>query len=147
MFQKKQHQFQVWNVLYISLANATLAEFRKQRKLSYSSAMDKGHISLPLHCCSCQSLNHHATPWRSTCHVAHSSTHTYELKLISWLIHPDLMDSTSPSVLGCEGLCWVCAYRHKDRNNSQLSRAWLPQGCCCKMYFLENNDFQLNVPS
>jgi len=60
-FQKKQHRFQVWNVLYISFANAALAEFRKQRKLPYSSALDQGHTSLPLHCCSCHPLNHHET--------------------------------------------------------------------------------------
>lgn len=62
----------------------------------------------------------------------------------NWPIHPDLIDSTSASILGCEGLCWVRAYHHKDKKQ----RAWLPQGCCCcKMYFLENNDFQFNVPS
>jgi len=77
MFQKKQHQFQAWNVLYILLANAALAEFRKQRKLPHSSALDQGNTSRPLHCCSCHPLNHHATPRCSTRHVAHSpDTHT-----------------------------------------------------------------------
>jgi hypothetical protein len=80
----------------------------------------------------------------------HTMWHTHRLHIRrnwswyhNWLIHPDLMDSTSPSVPGHEGLCWVHAYYHKDKSNSQLSRAWLKRGRCCKMYFLENNDFQL----
>ena len=140
MSQKEQHGFQIWNVLYTLLANTTHEELHEQCKLPYSSALDQGYIPLPLplHCCSCHPLNHHATPWHSTHHVAHSpSTHTGEMKLTPWLIYPILMDSTSSSVLGRDGLCWVCGYCHNDKNSSQLTNAWLPRGCYCKMYFLE----------